>query len=404
MTRKDRLNEFAIYAISFISMASAAINPALAMIAKSFPELSTTQIQMIITIPSFAMMLTSFASPPLLKRLSLKTLYLLNLVVVLVFSTVPFFCNNFTLIVVLRSFAGFSFSFMQILLTVTITTWFPVSRQGHLMGGRTIATSAGAIIISYFGGVISDIDWHYTFLLFLSVAPIILITWLFLYKMPPQKAETPKKSDTGTVQTIPRKKVFLDMITVFICMSAVAFLMFLQSYNTNIALMVDAENFGTATDSGVSVAIFNASGIICGMLMPTMQKKLKGRALFVTFLTGMLGTLLIGLSSSIYMVHVGSFFAGFSLMALLGFVPLDVTGTLVTKETYSYAVSLMAITVSFSGFITPYVVIPIANIFNAGSVRTRFIISGIMILIIAIAYETIRQLKYRKHYTFYSDI
>ena len=404
MNKKDRLNELAIYAISFISMSSVAFYPALAMIGKSFPELSTIQTQMLVTVPSVGMTLSAFASPPLVKRFCLKSLYIINLFIVFVFSIMPFFLKDFTVIVAIRTIAGFSFSFIQILLTVNITSWFPVSKQGRLMGGRTAATSAGSIIMSYLGGVLADIDWHYTFLLFIMVAPVIVTTWLWLKTMPPQEAIIGRTPSSAGVQTATKKKVLFDGITIFICASSVIFLMFLQSYNTNIALLIDAENFGSATDSGVSVAIFNASGIVCGLLMAVIRRKLKGRTLLITILIGMCGMLIIGIAPNIYLIHIGSFLAGFSFMAFLGFVRLDITATIVTEATRQRAISLLAMTISFSGFLPPYVVVPVGNAINSGSVRTRFLVAGIMILIIAAAYEAIRRIKYRKHYSFYDEI
>ena len=185
MTGRDRRNELAIYAISFVSMVSVTVAPALALIAKEYSWASSTQIQLMVTLPSLAMVPAAFISPQLLKKFSIKSMYVLNLFITLVMGIAPYWLRDFSLILATRAVTGFSLGFIQILLSVTITTRFPIEEQSRVMGGRNIATSFGAILISYVGGVLADMGWRMAFLPFFAAIPIILITMFGLNRMGP---------------------------------------------------------------------------------------------------------------------------------------------------------------------------------------------------------------------------
>ncbi len=390
--RKMLWHELAIYAASFMSMVSVAVSPALASIAKEFSWASTTQIQMLVTLPALAQVPAAFISPSAQKKFSIKTLYIFNLCVALIFGIMPYFMNNYYAILATRAVVGFALGTIQILLSVTITTRFPEKDQGRVMGGRTFATSLGAIIISYIGGRLADIDWHLSFLPFIIALPVILITWAGMLRMPPLEEEV--KSDEDK----PAKKVIIDGITLFICLFTVFEMVFLSSFNTNISMYIDAEKFGTATISGVAVAIYNAAGLVCGFLMARMYRKFKGTSLFIGFMCSATGILMIGLARVIWLVYAGGFLAGFGLSALLGFGPMDITGT-ITKERASMAISWFAIAIFLGSFLTPYIVNPLTKLIDhTGPVRTRFVVSGVMLFVQAILYETLRRRKFIKYF------
>lgn len=391
MAKRDKLNEFAVYAISFVSMVSVTVAPALALIAKQFTWASSTQIQLLITLPALAMVPAAFISPPLLKKYNVKSLFIINLFIGLIFGFGPFFADDYYLILAMRAISAFSLGFIQILLSVTITTRFPKSEQGRIMGGRNFATSLGAIIISYLAGVLADVDWHMAFLPFLLTFPVIAVVSLGLHKMKPIYTE-PKQVEFDHV-----KKKRMDAITVFICTASFIHIVFLQCFTTNISLYIDAEKFGTATISGMSMAVFNFSGLVCGLLLSKMVRLLRGKTLFAAFLSSAVGILLVGLAANRLLVYTGGFFAGFGMSSLLGVGPLDITGT-ISKERAAAGISWFAIAIFLGSFLTPYLVNPMANLFRQDSVRMRFIVAGIMLFVQAVLYEIIRRLFYSDYY------
>jgi MFS family permease len=110
----------------------------------------------------------------------------------------------------------------------------------------------------------------------------------------------------------------------------------------------------------------------------------------VGFLSSAVGLSLIGLSVGMPMVFAGAFFSGFGMSSLLGIGPLDITGT-IPRERASMGISWFAIAIFFGSFITPYVVNPLTDLFRQDSIRTRFIVSGALLFVQAVLYETIRR-------------
>ena len=176
----------------------------------------------------------------------------------------------------------------------------------------------------------------------------------------------------------------------FICIATVIHIIFLQCFVTNISLFVDQEQIGTTVISGLGMAIFNFSGLVCGFVLARMHRRMKGKSLFVGFLSSAVGLSLIGLSVGMPMVFAGAFFSGFGMSSLLGIGPLDITGT-IPRERASMGISWFAIAIFFGSFVTPYVVNPLTDLFRQDSIRTRFIVSGALLFVQAVLYEMIRR-------------
>jgi MFS family permease len=385
---KERLNVLAIYAVSFISMVSVAVSPALAPISKHFSWASAMQIQMLVTLPSLAMIPSALVSTTILKRYSIKSLFLANLAVAFLGGFLPLFLSNYYLILLLRVISGFSLGFIQILLSVTITTRIPEASQGKVMGGRTFFTSLGAMVFSYAGGMLADIDWHYSFLPFLLAVPIIAVTAMFLQRMEPLPT-TPSDEAQGRFK--------FDSVTVFICLFTVVHIIFLQTIITNVSLFIDAEGFGTATTAGIAVAIYNLSGLFCGFIMSKMYTALKGYSMVVCFISSCVGILMIGLSQNIVLVCIGCFFCGCGMASILGIGPLDITRT-VRRENATRAISLFAIAIFFGSFLNPYVIIPMANVVREDSIRMRYLTAGIMLVLQTVTFEIVRRKRFQQYY------
>ena len=288
-------------------------------------------------------------------------------------------------------FSGFSLGFIQILLSVAITTRFQPADQGRVMGGRTAATSLGVIVIAYLSGVLADINWQLAFLPYLVIVPAIVISWIGLHKMAPLPQE-PSKPEPQR-----EKKKLLDAVTVLICVSALVHTVFLQTFSTNSALFIDQEKFGSAAVAGAGMSVYQVGGLVCGLFMSKLYRRLRGKALFFGFLASAVGILLTGFAMNRYLVYAGGFFAGFGLSALLGFGPLDITGT-IPKERVQLPISLFAIAIFFGTFLTPFVVLPAANLIRPDSVRMRFLFAGVMIVLQAVIYELIRRRRFAACY------
>lgn len=392
MTGRERFNELAIYTISFFSMVAYSIPPALALIAKDFSWIGSTQIQLIITLPSLAMLPTAILAPIMQKKYSIKTLFLYNFILTLLMGIAPFFLKNFTLILITRAFSGFSLGFIQILVTYTITTRFEKSQQGRVMGGRSIASGTGAMALALVGGILADVDWRLTFLLFIVMVPAFIVTWFGLNKMEPIILE-PKPAEKESV-----KKKRLDAITLFICISCVIHVIFLQCFTTNVSLFIDAEHYGTASISGIGMLAFNFSGPVFGFMLAPLYRRFKGKTMFVGFLSSAVGILLVGLAFNVYMVYIGGFFAGLGMSSYLGIGPLDITAT-IPKERAAIGVSLLAVTLFLGTFLSPYVVNPMANLIQGDSIRMRFLFASVMLFIQAFLFEVIRRRRFSNNYS-----
>ena len=399
MKRKEFLHLAAISAISFFSMVAYAIPPTLALISKEYSQFDTTQIQLIVTLPSLAMLPTAVLAPLLQRKYSIKALFQVSFLLTMLSGAAPFLLKDFTLILVSRAVSGLALGFVQILLTFTITTRFPKERQGRVMGLRSIFSGTGAMVIAMLGGILADTGWRLTFLLYLLMIPAFFITAACLYKMEPLPTRP------APARTEHHRRKWIDSITVFICVSCVIHVLFLQCFTTNISLFVDAEHFGGATISGAAMLFFNLSGPVFGLILAPFYRKLKGATMFAGFLATALGLLLVGFAANVALVYLGGFFVGIGMSSYLCVGPLDVTAT-ASKELVPVGVSVLAVTLFIGSFFSPYVVNPLATLahgftqqlLGADDIRLRYIVSGVIVILQAVLYERIRRRRFARYF------
>ena len=391
LTDSEKMHAAPIYMLSFVSMVSLVVSPALAMIAKEYSWASNTQIQLMISLPSLATIAAALVTPALQRRYSLRTLFLSNLAVMLFFGVAPFFIKSFGLILVTRVISGFSVGFLSILLNVAITTRFHKQAQGRVMGFKTVFASISAILITYFGGVLANLNWRLTFLMFLIVLPAIAVIWLKL------KKEEPERSELAGSREKTRRFQKPQGITLFLCVTSFLYIIFLQCFLTNAAFLVESEHFGTSVVSGTSLAFYNLAGLLCGLLLSRMKRLLHGSTLFFGYLVSAVGILLAGLAGSSALVYAGAVFGGFGMATYLGIGPLDITGT-VSREKAAGGIALLAITQYLGQFLSPLVVTPLAALFAKDSVRMRFYVSAAVLFALAVLYELVRRTRFAACY------
>src|SRR5699024_6278555 len=87
-------------------IAGAVISPALGLIVKSFPEVSPTMINLILTAPSLIIIPFSFLSSYLTSKMTKRTIILIGLIIYLIGGVGPQFVSSIELLIGLRLFLG----------------------------------------------------------------------------------------------------------------------------------------------------------------------------------------------------------------------------------------------------------------------------------------------------------
>lgn len=171
----------AILSISLLTtMAGAAIAPALDVIQAHFAGMNPLWVQMLVSVPALFIILTTFIFPRLTRRYTTRTLVLGALVVYILSGSLAFLINNIWLIMVLRALLGVSVGVLMPLSTGLLYHYFSQKHHARLMGISSSMNYLGAVVATLLTGLLSHIQWNYSFLVYLGGLVALIPCALFL--------------------------------------------------------------------------------------------------------------------------------------------------------------------------------------------------------------------------------
>ncbi len=110
------------------------------------------------------------------KKVGYKPLVLFCAVVELVSAIVPFFANNFIILMILRGLFGIGFGGMQSIENTVATVLIPVKTRAKILGYGMSVGFLMNCILQLLGGVLADFGWNYVFLNhLLLVIPFVIV-------------------------------------------------------------------------------------------------------------------------------------------------------------------------------------------------------------------------------------
>ncbi len=356
-----------LYALSTLQMGALAVASSIADISDSFPEISTTLVQMLITLPILVQTPMAIVCSWFCKRFSAKTLILTANILFLSGGLLPFFVHSFPVIMLARCLYGAAIG-IQIPIVSTLTIeFFEGRRCASVMGCCSAIGMLGGMFYTYAGGKLAGLGWQYSFLAYLIGIPV-LICILFLF---------PRGIKTGAANTADaaiRTDIPMPPELFGLAGLAMIYIIFYFVYTNYISLFVDGTSLGTAAHSGISYSIVNGSGFLGGLLFGTLSGKLKNHVLwFSSFITG-IGFFIIGFAYNLPVLYVGSIFLGLGLAWFLPQCNLCIAA-IVPPEKLSFAYGLNSAISNMGQFLSVLVIGVLCNVFHIETIRNMFFLA-----------------------------
>ena len=275
-------------------MAGAAVAPALGVIQAYFSNTSQTVVQLIISIPALFIVLTNLCFPALSRRFSTKTLVLAGLVLYTVGGCAAGLFDAIGLVLVMRALVGVGVGILMPLSTGLLAFYYPPEQQAALMGYASAMNQMGGVIATLLAGLLSQLNWRASFLVYLLGLLSFLLCLGFL---PSDRLSQPQHTETHAGRS-PFRTYFVYILAMFLLMS----IFFI--YPANFALETTAEGSVPARCIAIIMAgadlVAFAGGLLfvhlrramgrgCKLLAPVLFLV---RFLLLTLVGGWPGTLL----------------------------------------------------------------------------------------------------------------
>ena len=374
-----------ILAVSMIGMAALAITPSYAAIAKFF-SLNNTSVQMLTSLPNLFMMLAGIIIGKLTaNKVNLKVLTLTSIFLVTVGGLLPLIWhNNFLLLLFCSCLVGLGQGACTNLTQVLIAELLPETERETTMGLSTTFINIGGMIFIMGGGQLAaSSNWVNNYWIYLFSLLIFLVVFLLLPFQDKKVAQADQQSKNNQIHL--NKYVFESAFWAFMIM------LLNNVLNNNISLFVVKENLGATTQAALTSTISLIGGMICGLFVGKIGKKLRFSSIALSLCLYGLAYLLIGLFHSLLIVFCGSFIVGAAMSIAMGQFPYLIS-LIVDDNSVSMALGVYVAIYSVGGVVSPLVINPLTNLVSQLGLNV-FSISGILALLLALICLAVRYQK-----------
>ncbi|WP_367292028.1 MFS transporter [Leuconostoc mesenteroides] len=372
----------AVLSVSVMITTGTAISSALPEMAKSFPNISVSQIDMIATIQQFSVMITLLLSGFISKKLGIKRTITIGLILTGVAGVFPFFSHSFILILISRLIVGCGIGLFNSLAITIIDLFYEDPTRSQMLGFRSATEQIGVSILNIVVGLLVLINWHASFLIYLLAFPLLA----FFLKVVPEPP-IPQGSDNN------KQRINLPVLIMTVLLA------FMVACTT--AVIIQFPNIivtDLSKSSAVSSLIISANtlmGMIMGILFGRIYRFVKKFILPLGILFMALGSLIMVSFHSVFGVTLGAVVCGMSY-PLVGSYIFSLVSVIAPKGSETLANSTLLIGANLGSFSTPLFLSELGKMnsltTHAGPFLTAFWLLIILTMIVLI-YQTFFQKK-----------
>ncbi|RHW39375.1 MFS transporter [Lysinibacillus yapensis] len=369
--------KFLIVIIAFQDVAAGVAGSIMADIIAAFPDYNPTIVMLVATFPGLIQIVPALFYGKLSAIFRKRTLLFTGLILFMIGGIMPFFIDSLPLIIAFRGLLGLGVGITMPLSVDIISDFFEGRERDFLIGfGTSTIACIGAIFFQLVGGMLADAyGWQYGFLTYLFPIWILALTFLFL-----PEPERRKQEEQKTKQKIKTPRVIFGVSLGQVFFSAMIF-----GYVTNISVVIQAENLGTATQAGMAISVFTFGTLLIGFFFGRVKHLLPQSYIpFAVFLTG-LGMMICYYSHSLTMILVGSIIGGMGMGIGLPGVFARIAEATPKNSSTSY-VGFAVAAQGIGGIMGPFLFGMILDVLSKDIGRFPLLISGVGLLALALVW------------------
>jgi len=353
-----------VLAVTSLVFGAGAVTPALADIAKAFPDKSVETIQMIATVPSLMIMVSTLICGQLSRRMRKKTLVLTGMAMYGIGGVLPAFFGGMNFILIMRGLFGAGCGFLVPLSQGLIADFFQGRDREVFMGYRGSTAAIFGMFFTAAGGTLCSFDWRYTFFAYLLVVPVF---FLILFKMPePERQQAGAAGDKGGLT-----RTMWFFVAVYFLYNVT-----MMCFITNAAFVMSAANLGDAKTIGLIMTISNVGGIAAGLLLGWVTKSMKNFTLVLALAFLALGFVMLNFVSSAVMFTIASAIWGFGFGTFNPTIALKIIGS-VPKSSATRALAILACAMGIGQFISPRVYMYANGLLGLEGPRASWVVAAV---------------------------
>ena len=247
-----------ILGISIDTTAAGVISGAIPVIRQSFPDVASSLIESITTLPSLAILIFVAISPLVTKKIGYKNTASLGLLISFISGIFPVFMNSIYAILVCRFLFGAGIGLLNPLSYSIVSYFYDGNERAQMFGFIGTVSNLASTLLTMLAGVLLQISWRFSFLTYFILLVVLLLVITFLPKMDIQQ-ENKKISIMKNL-----RRLNLKTYSFFISMFFMQFIF--MTLMTKLALLITNAGYGSATSASFILSFTSLTGMIVGVL------------------------------------------------------------------------------------------------------------------------------------------
>ncbi|ELB33574.1 MFS transporter [Enterococcus faecium] len=375
INQKSLLQKGAILSISLMLTSSQAINGVIPQMKQSL-GISQSQSELLGTAPSITVILFILLSSYFAKRIGMKKTIILGLLLAGIGGIIPVFTATFQTVLISRVILGAGLGVYNSLAVTYISSLYSGNTRATLLGIRNSMEALGQTILIFLAGVLVNINWTASFLVYAIAFPVAL---LFALKVPEIRDENSDIPENHVKEKMNPMVFALVLFAILLVMNSIA----ISVRFASIATEIKGVNFNASN----YLALMPILGILAGFMFGPINKWIGKGTLYLGIVFFIISNLLIAVSNG----NMTFLLTGLFLSSITGswcfpfiFSNLD---KVTTKNTINFATSLIFIGCNIGNFIAP-IAMQLAQFLTRSTNLTApfFVFAGIFIVILFVTF------------------
>ncbi|MGY3781114.1 MFS transporter [Streptococcus gallolyticus] len=371
--QKSLLQKGAILSISLMLTSSQAINGVIPQMKQSL-GISQSQSELLGTAPSITVILFILLSSYFAKRIGMKKTIILGLLLAGIGGIIPVFTATFQTVLISRVILGAGLGLYNSLAVTYISSLYSGNTRATLLGIRNSMEALGQTILIFLAGVLVNINWTASFLVYAIAFPVAL---LFALKVPEIRDENSDIPENHVKEKMNPMVFALVLFAILLVMNSIA----ISVRFASIATEIKGVNFNASN----YLALMPILGIIAGFMFGPINKWIGKGTLYLGIIFFIISNLLIAVSNG----NMTFLLTGLFLSSITGswcfpfiFSNLD---KVTTKDTINFATSLIFIGCNIGNFIAP-IAMQFAQFLTRSTNLTApfFVFAGIFMVVLCV--------------------
>ncbi len=371
--QKALLQKAAILSISLMLTSSQAINGVIPQMKQSL-GISQSQSELLGTAPSITVIVFILLSNYFAKRIGMKNTIILGLLLAGIGGIIPVFTATFQTVLISRVILGAGLGLYNSLAVIYISSLYYGNTRATLLGIRNSMEALGQTILIFLAGVLVNMNWTASFLVYAIAFPVALF---FALKVPEIRDENSDIPENQVKEKMNPMVFALVLFAILLVMNSIA----ISVRFASIATEIKGVNFNASN----YLALMPVLGILAGFMFGPINKWIGKGTLYLGIIFFIISNLLIATSNgNMAFLLTGLILSSITVSWCFPFIFSNLD-KVTTKDTINFATSLIFIGCNIGNFIAP-IAMQFAQFLTRSTNLTApfFVFAGIFMVVLCV--------------------